>query len=100
MARIKVEDLGEGQHPSEVVIGITTADGVRESVIVDRRSVENNTIDVGYPVGGDDKKLLVELPRETTTGRWRVWMNISDVLDDVTALKSCPFCAALPEAAA
>ena len=47
MSRIKVEVLGEGQHPSERMILVTTADGVRETVIVDRESIDNATIDVG-----------------------------------------------------
>ena len=53
MARINVEVLGEGQHPSEALVIVQTADGVKENLIVDRRSIENGTIDVGYPVGSD-----------------------------------------------
>lgn len=85
MSRIRVEVLGEGQHPSEVMIAVQTADGVRENVIVDRRSLDNGTLDVGYPVGGDDKRYLIELPRETVNGQWRLWMNRNDVLDRVPA---------------
>lgn len=85
MSRIKVEVLGEGQHPSERMVALTTAGGVRETVIVDRESIDNSTIDVGYPVGGGEGRLLIELPRETTSGQWRVWMKPSDVLSGVPA---------------
>lgn len=85
MPRIRVENLGEGQHPSERMIAVTTADGVRETVIVDRESIDNDTIDVGYPVGGSDDRLLIELPRETTSGRWRLWVKRSDVLLGIPA---------------
>ena len=85
MSRIKVEDLGEGQHPSERMVAVMTAEGVRETVIVDRESIQNMTIDVGYPVGGGEDRLLVELPRETTSGRWRLWVKRSDVLAGMPA---------------
>ena len=68
MSRIRIEVLGEGQHPSERIIAVTTADGVRETVFVDKESLDNSTIDVGYPVGSSHGRVLIELPRETTSG--------------------------------
>ena len=67
------------------MIAVTTANGDRENVMVDRRSIENNTIDVGYPVASAGDRYLIELPRETTTGQWRVWVKATDVLDGVPA---------------
>jgi hypothetical protein len=61
------------------------ADGSKETVIVDRRSILNNTIEVGYPVGSDQGRYLIELPRETTTGQWRIWVKANEVLDGVPA---------------
>ena len=40
MARIKVQILGDGQHPSEALVVVQTANGVQENLIVDRRSIE------------------------------------------------------------
>ena len=85
MSQIKIAVLGEGQHPSERMVAVTTADGSRENVMVDRRSIDNDTIDVGYPVASEADRYLIELPRETTTGQWRVWVKQSDVLDGVPA---------------
>ena len=85
MAHIRVKVLGEGQHPSEALVAIQTASGVEENAIVDHRSIDNNTIDVGYPVGRDNDRYLVELPRETVNGQWRLWMKRSDVFDRVPA---------------
>ena len=85
MSRIRVEVLGEGQHPSEALVAVRTADGVLENVIVDRRSIDNDTIDVGFPVASDEKRFLVELPRETVTGQWRLWVKREDVLERVPA---------------
>lgn len=85
MAWVRVRELGRGQHSSEVALGVTTADGINETLILDRTSVENGAINVGYPVEGDEARLLVELPRETTSGQWRIWVNKADVLDKVPA---------------
>ena len=85
MSRIKVNVLGEGQHPSERMVSVTAATGEIENVIVDRRSIQDDTIDVGYPVASEDGLYLIELPRETTTGQWRMWVKKSDVLDGVPA---------------
>jgi hypothetical protein len=71
MARVKISKIGQGQHPSELMISVNTQSG-KETLIVDQRSVQGDSIDVGYPVGGDDEFLLVELPRETMSGQWRV----------------------------
>jgi hypothetical protein len=80
-----VEILGECQHPSERIIAVVTADGGRETVYVDKDSIDSSTIEIGHPVGSTQGRLLIELPRETTSGRWRVWVNKSDVLEGVPA---------------
>jgi len=74
MPRIRIERLGEGQHPSEILVAVRTADGTLEKVVVDRRSIRDDTLEVGYPVGEKGTDLLVELPRESVRGRWRVWV--------------------------
>ena len=73
MRRVKVTQVGSGLHPSEVIVAVDTTDGP-ERVVVDRRSLENDMLEVGYPIDRTDKAVLVELPRETTAGSWRVWV--------------------------
>jgi hypothetical protein len=85
MPQVKIETIREGQHPSEVVVAVRTADGGSEKLIVDRRSIRDNTIDVGYPVGEEGGRLLVELPRESVRGLWRVWVNRDAVIEGATA---------------
>lgn len=72
MYRVKVQTVGDGQHPSEALVSLTTADGVREELIVDRRSIKEGTLRVGYPIRAEGNRYLVELPRETLRGSWRV----------------------------
>ena len=80
MMRLKVEEVGKALHPSEAVVAIKTADG-NERLVVSRRSIQNNAIQVGWPLGKKDKNIfLVELPRETQTGSWRVWVDGSQLI--------------------
>jgi hypothetical protein len=72
--RVKVRTIGEGLHPNEVVVELTTLNGV-ERLVVDRRSVEAKSISVGAPLRRDEGRQLVELPRETMSGLWRVWIK-------------------------
>jgi hypothetical protein len=74
MMRIRVRRIGAGSHPSEVIVAVPTADGRTETLVIDERGVSDDTIEVGYPVGKDNDRLLVELPRETLSGAWRVWV--------------------------
>lgn len=85
MARIKVRQVGNGLHPSEVVVEVRAAEGERERLVVDRRSLRDDTLGVGYPVGQDHDRLLVELPRETQRGLWRVWVSPELVVEDAAA---------------
>jgi hypothetical protein len=83
--RLKVQTVGDGQHPSEAVVAFRTADGSQEELIVDRRSIKNDSLRVGYPVGRREKdQLLIELPRETLRGTSRVWVT-ADALSEEKA---------------
>jgi hypothetical protein len=73
MLRLKVKRIRQGLHPSEMVVAVDTADG-REELVVDARSLKDDSLSVGYPIGSDDDHLLIELPRETMRGAWRVWV--------------------------
>ena len=85
MPKVRIERVREGQHPSEVVIAIRTADGGTERLIVDKRSIHDGTLNIGYPVGEENDRLLVELPRESTRGLWRIWVNREAVIEEASA---------------
>ena len=77
--KVKVVEVGKGLHPSEIVAGITTTDGL-QTLVVDKRSlVDGEFITVGYPIREDGDLLLIELPRETSNGSWRVWVSRDQV---------------------
>jgi hypothetical protein len=78
MMRLLVEEVGSGLHPSEAVVIVKTVDGA-ERLTVSRRSISENSITIGWPLGEDGDRKLVELPRETQSGAWRVWVNNTEV---------------------
>jgi hypothetical protein len=73
--RLRVKKVGEGLHPNEIVVEVTTTTGA-ERLVLDKRSLVHGTISVGAPVArSNGSKLLVELPREAMSGVWRVWVK-------------------------
>lgn len=74
--RLKINEEGAGIHPNEVVVSIPTRDG-DERLVVHKRSIRDSSLEVGYPIGEDNQYYLVELPRETMSGLWRIWVESS-----------------------
>jgi hypothetical protein len=81
MMHLKVTEIGKGIHPSETVVAVTTGEG-QERLVVSSRSVRNGTISVGWPLHEDGKLSLVELPRETQSGAWRVWVPSDQLVEE------------------
>ena len=71
--RVKVKEVGRGSHPSEVMVSVTTTNG-EERLVVHRRSLMDDSLEIGYPINQESDSYLVELPRETLRGEWRVWV--------------------------
>jgi hypothetical protein len=81
MARVKVAEVGEGLHPSEIVVAVKTIDRI-ENLVVDRRSLKDGAVEIGYPIRQQGDLYLVELPRETMSGSQRVWVNSDQMLEE------------------
>jgi hypothetical protein len=81
MMRLRVEKVGQGLHPSEMVVTVRTRDG-SEELVIDPRSLKNDSLVIGWPVGTDDGFRLVELPRPTSRGARRVWVSKDDLVPD------------------
>jgi hypothetical protein len=69
-----VRVAGTGIHPSELVVEIDTINGP-ERFTVDKGSLLHGRVDVGEPVAKSDGVRCIELPAETTSGKWRVWVE-------------------------
>jgi hypothetical protein len=80
--RVKVREIGRGLHPSEVVVEIKTIGGT-ERLAVDRKSIQDESIFVGWrPLAEKRGQWLIELPRETMSGTWRVWVRHNEVIPE------------------
>ena len=73
--RLKIKWLADGPGHGEVLIAVTTLEGYDEQVIVHPSTIVDETIEIGYPIHREDDTALVELPRETMSGRWRIWVS-------------------------
>ena len=79
--RLRVDRLGEGPGPGEVVVGVPTVAGLTEQVVVHVTGMVGNTIDVGYPLASSEEQRLIELPRESVSGKWRLWVPQSAMVE-------------------
>lgn len=77
--RLQVKKVSDGPGPGEVVVEVETASGIYEEVILHAKTIEGNTVEIGHPIAHREEKSLVELPRESMSGRWRVWVPSSSV---------------------
>lgn len=74
--RLRCVDLGSGPGPSERIVEIRTSDG-REEVVVDAGLIHDGELVIRRVLERNNHRALVELPRESATGRWRVWVEES-----------------------
>jgi hypothetical protein len=78
---VKCEMIAEGPGPSEATVGILTVEGYREEVVLAKRMLHHGTMNIGSPLLHEKGRYLIELPRETASGRWRIWIPESEVAD-------------------
>ncbi len=78
---VRCTEIADGPGPSEAIVGIRTADGTQEEVVLSKRSIHNHLVEIGSPLLTESGKSLIELPRESLSGRWRIWVPASDVVE-------------------
>ena len=76
MQMVKYEFLADGPGPSEQVVGIDTTEG-KEEVVLHSSALQRGLIEGGVLGYDEVKGALIEVPRESASGRWRVWVNPS-----------------------
>ncbi len=79
--RLQVTRISEGPGPGEVVVSVSTATGRQEHVVVHVSGIVDDTIDVGYPLAFSEGQRLIELPRESESGKWRLWVPQSAMVE-------------------
>ena len=75
--RVRTAEQIAGPIPSERVVTIQTARGI-EQMIVHASQVDASGVEIGV-VARKGNEILIELPRETLSGRWRLWVPRSAV---------------------
>jgi hypothetical protein len=77
---IKCQRLMDGPGPSEAIVSVRTTKG-EEEVVVYTGLLSNGCLNVGPRLIDQPDRVLVELPREAASGRWRVWIPTSEVVE-------------------
>jgi hypothetical protein len=74
MARIRITPVMDGPGPRERIIAISTKGGGQEEVILPKELIQDDTLEVGK-VATADGSVLIELPQESASGSWRLWID-------------------------
>lgn len=80
--RIRGTHIADGPGPSEVIVGILTVEGTREEVVLSKRLFQEGRVHVGSALLQEKDRYLIELPREAASGRWRIWIPASEVIEE------------------
>lgn len=78
MCRVKAT-IEDGLMPSEKVVRISTVEGFCEEFTVSAKQVQGGTV-IASCVGKQEGNVLLEMPRESASGKWRVWVNEDKVV--------------------
>jgi hypothetical protein len=73
LSKVKAEKVSKGPIPSERVVLIRTAEGFNEEVPAHESQVVDGYLLVSE-IHSEDDRILVELPRESSSGCWRLWI--------------------------
>ena len=76
-AKIQCE-VSDGLMPDEKVARVQTADGKSEEIAVSAQNIQNDKL-LAFEIGRDQGNVLVELPRESASGRWRIWVKAASI---------------------
>jgi hypothetical protein len=80
--KVRLKRVEPGDNSSQKVVEISTADGTAFLAVDSSQIQDGEMLEVGGPVGMDknQEKYLVELPQETFSGAWRVWIPIRQLV--------------------
>jgi hypothetical protein len=78
MCRIKAR-VADGLIPAEKIVYIETASGNTAEVFVSASQVHGGGLEVTEVVR-EQNQVLVELPNESTSGDWRLWVRPASVM--------------------
>jgi hypothetical protein len=74
MIKVSTSTVSDGLIPAEKIARVELADGQIEEVSVSVKDITDGKL-MASEIGRREGKVLVELPRESASGRWRIWVN-------------------------
>ena len=74
MVKVSTNSVSDGLIPAEKVALVEGADGSIEEIAVSSEYITGNSL-FASEIGRRDGKVLVEFPRESASGRWRIWVK-------------------------
>jgi hypothetical protein len=77
--RVRVQKIGQGEHPHDIVVELITVTGPHR-LVVDDHELEKDSVSIGYPLRRDNELAWIALPRPTLKGSYRVWVRAEDLL--------------------
>ena len=72
--RVRVRKVMDGPGPDEEIIAIAKKGGGEEEVILSKDLVQGDGVEVDR-VGSTKDSVLIELPQESSSGSWRIWVD-------------------------
>ena len=77
MTKVNCE-IVDGLMPAEKVARIQSAEGKIEEVAVPEQNIQGGKL-LAFEIGRSKGNVLLELPRERASGRWRIWVKESAI---------------------
>jgi len=79
MIKVSTNSVEDGLMPAEKIAIIEIENGEIEEVSVSERDISSDNKLIASEIGRQGERVLVELPRESASGRWRVWVKSASV---------------------
>jgi len=74
MIKVDTTKVSDGLIPAEKIARVESVDGRIEEVAVSVKDISGNKL-MASEIGRREGKVLVELPRESASGRWRILVS-------------------------
>jgi hypothetical protein len=79
MIKVSTNSVEDGLMPAEKIARIEVIGGGIEEVSVSVNDISHDNKLMASEIGRREGKVLVELPRESASGRWRIWVDAAAV---------------------
>jgi hypothetical protein len=79
MIKLSTNSVTDGLMPAEKIAIIEVESGEIEEVSVSEGDISPDNKLIASEIGRQGERVLIELPRESASGRWRVWVKSASV---------------------